>query len=958
MLKSGSKYGLTFITTIFFVVMLVFVLCNAAASYYILVRYQNAVGQTEALNQMRTSSQVLVVNAIRLSDGAFTQTSRLGREIDKFDSYLQLLGQGGVINKREVLPVQLPIDSNHLANIESNWRKLKSRLQNVLIDTYSSDDPDPDWQNIPNSVKRQWLADDANALLVSIDATYNDLMPQIYGEKERLLLFTSVLLIVNLLVILAIMVIVIRYWIAPIKSLRKAMAEFMDGDYTAHLTKFGPAELHDIAIGFNTGVAGLAKVNAELQRDHIELQKSNSVVQGLAANSIVGVFRATADKFIFVSDKMADIFGYSADEMLEQVPFLNIIAPRERFLMAESIKSGLARKDSSIHIQRHGKHKSGSTIDIEIFCTILTTNGKTNIVGMVQDITERKRTESSAQLAAIAYENSSEAIVITDAAGVIIDVNPAYSKMSGYWPDEVVGEMLPLLQACRENQDFFDEMWHQVNVNGRWAGEYNCKHKNGDTFIQRAVIDTAWNHDGSVNCRVILLSDITNKKQIEQQIWHQAFHDQLTTLPNRSYFTDYLSNTVEQADSNHSGFVILFLDLDLFKEVNDSMGHDAGDQLLIQVAKRLRTSVADYDSFVARLGGDEFVVILNGSHNKETIDFIVGEVLDTITAPYEIKNKPVTISASIGIAQYPDDAEDMEALLRHVDMAMYVAKDHGRNGYHYFDSGMRVQARMHRDLLYTLDDAIAKDQFFLVYQPIYSLETGKLVMAEALLRWRHPEFGVIAPLDFIPFAEERKIFKPLGDWVFRESVRFLSKWNTTNPDFRLTVNVSLHQFDFDDNEINSLTNLLSDYEVPGSNLVLELSENQIKSIDNRARIHLRKLRKTGVTFSVGAVSIGMPALIDIHRMPFEILKLERTITEKLLESKHNGKVCEALINLAHNFNLIVIAEGITNQYQFDLLKETGCDAGQGFWFDEPLDVHAIEHKLRLDTVFPIAPSDQ
>src|SRR5690606_4377187 len=283
-------------------------------------------------------------------------------------------------------------------------------------------------------------------------------------------------------------------------------------------------------------------------------------------------------------------------------------------------------------------------------------------------------------------------------------------------------------------------------------------------------MDTARNHDGSVNCRVAMLSDVTQKKQTEAQIWKQAHHDPLTGLPNRQYFNERLRSAVDSADQTGQSLALLFLDLDLFKEINDSMGHAMGDRLLVEVARRLQACVPSGASFVARLGGDEFVVLLDDTADKARIDALCRAILDRITEPYRLGGDPVRISASLGVALYPRDAENAEILMRHVDMAMYVAKDSGRNCYHYFDRSMRERARMQRDLMCALPQAIDDAQFFLLFQPIHSLSTGRIVQAEVLLRWRHPEFGVIAPADFIPFAEERLLIRPLGDWVFRESI--------------------------------------------------------------------------------------------------------------------------------------------------------------------------------------------
>jgi diguanylate cyclase (GGDEF)-like protein/PAS domain S-box-containing protein len=738
-----------------------------------------------------------------------------------------------------------------------------------------------------------------------------------------------------------------RHLVRPLRELRIACRELVRGHYDARISYRGAGELGQVARDFNDGIRQVHDLLAKMREDQAGLLRADTIFQGLASNSIVGIFLVENERFTFVSHKMAEIFGYEPREMVDTMTLLSIVVPRERFLMAESIKASQSRRDGTLRFERHGRRKDGSEIDIEVFSSTVRVGEQVSIIGIVQDITERKQAESSAQLAAIAYENSSEAIAITDSAGVVIDVNPAYSRMTGYWPDEIAGELLPLLRPGRHNRDFYDEMWHAINTHGRWEGEYWGQRKSGEDYAERVVMDTAWNHDGSVNCRVAMLSDVTQKKQIEAQIWNQAHHDPLTGLPNRQYFNERLRAAVQTADRSGQSLALLFLDLDLFKEINDSMGHATGDRLLVEVARRLQACVTPESSFVARLGGDEFVVLLGDMSDKAQIDALCRAILDRITEPYRLGGDPLRISASLGVALYPQDAEDAEALMRHVDMAMYVAKDSGRNCFHYFDRGMRERARMQRDLMYALPQAIGDGQFFLLFQPIHAFRTGRIVQAEVLLRWRHPEFGVIAPADFIPFAEERLLLRPLGDWVFREAIRQLAHWRKDlAPDLRLTINVSPTQLGLDDSGLDTVFGLFNTLGLPPDCLVLELSEHMLVAEDQQMRDRLLRLHESGLSFSVGAVTIGMPALLAVHELPFETLKLERSTTERLLGSEHAAMVSEAIIALAHRLGLRVTAEGITCQAEYELLRDAGCDEGQGYWFDEPLDQDAFERRLQ------------
>lgn len=942
-----SLFGAGTVVAVFSLLMLAFVLGNAMTVNSLLSRYEGALDQVVTLDRMRATSQQLAVRAMRMSDGAVVQAGQLSQEMDIMDRALQALDQGGVIDGREIPALAQSAARDFLPRIRRDWATLRGRLQSALLGTYVRDEHPSEAQELPQAVQRQWLADDAETMLGTLDACADVLLPLLRQGKDRALLIGGGLALLDLILLLVLYLLLRRHLVQPLRELRVASRELVRGHYDTRIAYRGRGELGQVARDFNDGIRQVHDLLAKMREDQAGLLRADTIFQGLTSNSIVGIFLVENERFTFVSHKMAEIFGYQPREMIDSMTLLSIVVPRERFLMAESIKASQSRRDGTLRFERHGRRKNGSEIDIEVFSSTVRVGEQVSIIGIVQDITERKQAESSAQLAAIAYENSSEAIVITDSAGVVIDVNPAYSRMTGFWPDEIAGELLPLLRPGRHNRDFYDEMWHAINTQGRWEGEYWSQRKSGEDYAERVVMDTAWNHDGSVNCRVAMLSDVTQKKQVETQIWNQAHHDPLTGLPNRQYFNERLQAAVQSADQSGQSLALMFLDLDLFKEINDSMGHATGDRLLVEVARRLQACATPETSFVARLGGDEFVVILGGTPDKAQIDALCGAILDRITEPYRLGGDPLRVSASLGVALYPQDAEDAEALMRHVDMAMYVAKDSGRNCFHYFDRSMRERARMQRDLMYALPQAIEDEQFFLLFQPIHAFGTGRIVQAEVLLRWRHPEFGVIAPADFIPFAEERLLIRPLGDWVFREAIRQLARWRRElAPELRLTINVSPGQLGLEDTGLDALFGMFDALGLSPDCLVLELSEQMLMTENPQVQDRLRRLHDSGLRFSVGAVSIGMPALLAVHELPFETLKLERATTERLLDGESAPMISEAIITLAHRLGLRVTAEGITRQAQYELLRAAGCDEGQGYWFDEPLDQAAFEQRLQ------------
>ncbi|MFT0532999.1 EAL domain-containing protein [Castellaniella hirudinis] len=932
---------------LFNVVMLVFVLGNTAAMVTVLARYDTAQDQIQTLDNLRVLSQRLAVRAMQMSDGGWLHTSQTTQEIHDFDQALQALARGGVVDGREIAALRFSQADQLLPKVNRAWAVLKGRLRTVMLSSYAHAETRTGESRDPASgIQRQWIADDAAALLATLDAASGVLLPLMQAEENRALAWLGGLLLATLLLLLLVFVLVRRSIVLPLAGLGHAVRALVQGNYTTRVPPSGVTELVQIAQGYNQGMQQIHDLITQMRDKQVELERAEIIFQGLASNAIVGIFLLAQGRFSFVSQKMADIFGYAPDEMRNHQTLLSVIAPRERYLVDEALKS-CGGRSTTLRFERHGRRKDGSQLDIEVFITRVGAGPDSPLIGLVQDITESKQAESSAQLAAIAYENSSEAIVITDASGVIIDVNPAYSQMTGYWPDEVAGEQLHLLRPGRHNRDFYDAMWHAINTKGRWEGEYWLQRKSGEEYAQRVVLDTAWNHDGSVNCRVVMLSDVTQKKQVEAAIWNQAHHDPLTALPNRQFFNEKLATLVAESNKTRSPLALLFLDLDLFKEVNDTLGHGIGDQLLIQVAQRLRDATQAEQHFVARLGGDEFVIITTGETATPALEGLCQRILDSITQPYQLAGNRVRVSASLGGALYPRDAATAEDLMRHVDLAMYAAKAAGRDTYYFFDQAMRDRANMQHDLLVTLPRALKAGQFFLLYQPVYSFDTGKILKAEVLLRWRHPGLGVIAPMDFIPFAEERQLIKPLGEWVFRQAITQLGVWrDTLAPELRLTINISPGQFGLAQSALDMVLSQLDSLGIPNSSLSLEFNAHMLQNLSPLTLERLRALHDSGMRFSIGAIAGGLSALLASQRVDFDVIKLEPEIAENLCASETARMVCEATISLAHRLGMQVVAEGIADEDQYACLQAMGCDAGQGYWLDEPLDQAAFEQRLR------------
>ncbi|MER1967710.1 EAL domain-containing protein [Castellaniella sp. GW247-6E4] len=931
---------------VFFALLLVLVIGNGFAAYILQSYHANAVAKLDTLDRMRVLGLQTALQSVRLTDANHALDAYLGGGVDVFSQSLAALEHGGAVAGREIAPLEDPRLRAYLPKIQRDWESFRSRVQSVVLDSYSVKGlSDVGHTGVSSSVLRQWVIDDAEALTQSLQALSHELLEVVQRRKALALGLGAGLLAIDLLVLLVAFVLVRRRLISPLRKLHLSCRDWMRGHFATRIDYKGTDELSDLVQAFNSGAQRIQDLLETTRKDRIGRERSDTIFRGLAVNSMVGIYLAEGERFSFVSAKMAEIFGYTPQEMIDTLPVMGVIVPRERYLVAESIKASLKRKDGTVRYERHGRRKDGTVIDVEVFSSSLQVGEATAIIGIVQDITERKNAEASAQLAGIAYENSGEAIAVTDAAGVIMDVNPAYARITGRWADEVVGEMLPLLKPGRHNRDFYDAMWHAINTTGRWEGEYWSRRKSGEDYAERVVVDTAWNHDGSVNCRVAMVSDITEKKHAEKQVWWQAHHDPLTALPNRQYFNDRLERSVERVARGGPPLALMFLDLDGFKAINDSMGHAVGDQVLTEVAGRLRACAGEA-GFVARLGGDEFVVLLGGAGDQAQVEGLRRDIMRSVTAPYLMAGESLRVSASIGIALYPKDAEDKDSLLRHVDLAMYAAKAEGPNHHRYFDKDMRTRARMLRDLVQGLPGALADEQFFLVYQPIYDMGTGRLSEAEALLRWNHPELGIIRPMDFLPMVEDRQLIGTIGDWVLDRVATQASDWRARyGGEFRVAVNVSPAQLEGGEGNRLEWLECLRRHGLAADGIVLEFSERALAGMGVGALANLRSLREAGMGIGLDAFGIGSASMSTIGRMPADYIKLDHATTAHIVEDVQALHVCEAIILLAHKLGVQVIAEGVTSEAQHELLLRAGCDAGQGYWYDEPLEPAGLERRL-------------
>jgi diguanylate cyclase (GGDEF)-like protein/PAS domain S-box-containing protein len=566
-----------------------------------------------------------------------------------------------------------------------------------------------------------------------------------------------------------------------------------------------------------------------------------------------------------------------------------------------------------------------------------------NYTAIVKDNTERKLAEEELRLAALVYQASSEAMLITDTSSTIISVNPAYTHITGYAPEEVIGKKSDIFRSARHDEAFFQSIWQEVLTTGTWHGEIWNRRKNGEEHPAWLTLNASSSKDGSLKGYVMLFSDITKQKASEELIWKQANFDTLTGLPNRRMLHDRLQQEIRKAQRNNQPLALMFLDLDHFKEVNDTLGHDIGDILLKEAAQRLTSCVRESDT-VGRTGGDEFTVILGGLDDPGCVERIAEKILKTLAEPFPLGDDKAYVSTSIGITLYPDDADNIDALLKNADQAMYAAKNLGRNRYCYFTPAMQEAAQRRMRLAFDLRDALAGHQFQLYYQPIVNMATGFIHKAEALIRWQHPTRGWVSPVDFIPIAEDTGMIVEIGDWVFREAARQAGRWcESHHAQFQISVNVSPVQFKRGRN--SEWFDYLQQLGLSGKCIAIEITEGLLLDASAGVTEQLSAFCDAGFQVSLDDFGTGYSALSYLKKFDIDFLKIDQSFVRNLAPNSADMALCEAIILMAHKLGILVIAEGVETIEQRDLLAAAGCDYAQGYLYSRPVPPQDFEQLL-------------
>lgn len=636
---------------------------------------------------------------------------------------------------------------------------------------------------------------------------------------------------------------------------------------------------------------------------------------------------------IEVNDGFCRLTGYDFNPGFDQTSLdLGIwVDLNERRRMLDLLNRDGFVRDFSCHIRR----SDGQIRLCELSARPLPIGGVDCMLTIARDITERHLMQEKLQLAATVFENTAEGVLITDPDQRISAVNRAFSEITGYSEIEALGQTPRLFASGQHDSAFYAAMWHQLTAEGHWQGEICNRRKNGEFYPGWLTISAVRNSDREISHFVAVFADISSLKHAQAKLDYQAHHDPLTGLPNRALFENRLLAALACAQATNRQGAVLFLDLDRFKHINDSLGHPVGDLLLKGIAQRLKEQVRDVDT-VARLGGDEFIILLPGLHKPSDASAIASKLLACFHAPFQAGEHEFFTSASIGISLYPQDGADVASLIRNADAAMYRSKAKGRNRVEAYTRDLTAQASERIALEHELRRAIERNELSLCYQPKFSLKTQQLVGAEALIRWTHPTFGEVPPEHFIHLAEENGTILQIGDWVLEQACRQMNEWKRNYETFGpLSVNLAGAQLR-QPNLAKRIEHLLRINHLQAGDLQLEITENFIMSQAEEALVVLHQLKKLGVQLAIDDFGTGYSSLSYLKRLPLDILKIDQSFIRGLPEDSHDAAIARAIIALGRSMQLTIIAEGVENLAQQQFLAAEGCEQIQGYIVSLPL----------------------
>ena len=688
--------------------------------------------------------------------------------------------------------------------------------------------------------------------------------------------------------------------------------------------------------GTDRGLVGVIEDIDDRRRVQAALQDSEqryrTIIEWLPEP--IGVHRD--GKVVYVNPAAVQVFGARTECELIGRPIASLVHPESRAIALARAHTVASTGQPAPMVAQKYLRLDGGAIDVEVQATRIVFDGQDANLIAVHDVTARKQDDEKLQLAAKVFSHAREAIMITAPDGSIVDVNEAFTRITGYDRDEVLGKNPRLLSSGRQGKQYYATMWHSLRTQGHWYGEVWNRRKNGEVYAEMQTISAVRDSKGELQHYVALFSDITASKVHEEQLERIAHFDALTGMPNRVLLADRLHQAMAQSQRRGQHTAVAFLDLDGFKAINDHHGHDAGDELLIALATRMKQTLRDGDT-LARMGGDEFVAVLVDLSDPGACVPMLSRLLAAAAQPVEVGGLTLQVSASLGVTFYPQAEEvDADQLLRQADQAMYQAKQSGKNRYHVFDAEQDRSLRGHHESLERIGRALADREFVLYYQPKVNMRTGQVIGAEALIRWQHPELGLLAPAAFLPVIEDHPLAIDIGEWVIDTALTQLEIWQLGGLNIPVSVNVGARQLQQEDFIQRLRTSLAAHPRIPPSQLELEVLETSALADVARVSQVIETCRELGMTFALDDFGTGYSSLTYLKRLPATLLKIDQSFVRDMLDDADDLAILDGVIGLASAFRREVIAEGVETIAHGELLMQLGCDLAQGYGIARPM----------------------
>ena len=658
-------------------------------------------------------------------------------------------------------------------------------------------------------------------------------------------------------------------------------------------------------------------------------------------------FKNRESRFRFCSQALARVCGHADwrlmigkhDFDVFPAEMARIYVEEERPVFAEG-KPLLNKVDP--YIDAHGKPGFVQTNKWPLYDAH---GGVSGIFGISRDVTESRRAQARIQLAANVFTYAREGILISDAHNCIVEVNDAFTRITGYSRDEVLGKGPRLLQSGRQGQPFYAGMWNSLKAQGHWEGEVWNRRKDGRVYAEMLSISTVSDCDGVLQHYVALFSDISPQKEHERELERLARYDVLTGLPNRALLADRLRQEMAHCLRLRKQLAVVYIDLDGFKQINDQYGHNMGDELLIALALRMKGALREGDT-LARIGGDEFVAVLTGLDLPRDCEIVLSRVLKAAAEPVPVNGSPLRVSASIGVTLFPQDTADADQLLRHADHAMYQAKQSGKNRYHYFDVKDDAEVKTHRQSLQEIELGLDRGEFLLYYQPKVNMKTGAVLGMEALIRWNHPQRGLILPDTFLPVIQGHPLCITLGEWVLNAAMSQLASWNAAELPFSVSVNIDAMHLQHPGFVAGLQRVLMRHPEVGPHQLDLEVLESSALGDIDLVTVTMRECCALGVGFSLDDFGTGYSSLTYLKRLPADLMKIDRSFVIGMISDSDDFVIVEGVVGLAKAFGRTVLAEGVETIGHGELLLALGCELGQGYGIAHPMAAQAVAAWVR------------